>query len=113
MAAPHDMEQRVLHALIAPPATATIPERPLISRTTWATIIIFVMGISVGVLIAPGSGTNAGKLTGWLLEKLSWGDVFSAAHLPWILGVMAAAACLLGIDTYLSGRKAALQARRG
>lgn len=110
--APEGLEHGVFEALGEPFASSARTERPLISRTTWATLIVFAMGISVGVLIAPGSGTNTGRLTGWVMEQLPIVNLFDAVNLPWILGALAAAACLFGLDALLSIRKMVVRAPR-
>lgn len=110
--APEGLEHDVFEALAKPSSSSARTERPLISRTTWATLIVFAMGISVGVLIAPGSGTNAGRLTGWVMEQLPIGDLFGGMDLPWVLGALAAAACLLGLEALLSKPRMVARARR-
>lgn len=100
MAAPDDLEDRVLLRLKAGATGTAVMDKPLLSRTAWvgAAVVLLVLWGWTSMISAPEMPST----TTPTLPMPAWDTVLSAFTAPWTLMALACGALLVLLDTILS-----------
>ncbi|MBK6627769.1 MAG: hypothetical protein IPJ87_09700 [Flavobacteriales bacterium] len=100
MAAPDDLEDRVLMRLKASASGTAVMDKPLLSRTAWvsAAVMLLVLWGWTSMISAPDMPST----TVPILPMLGWDTVLSALTAPWTLMALTCGALLVLLDAILS-----------
>ena len=104
LSAPDGLEARVLQRIAVTARPALAPEKPLLPKWAW-----YAGGLGLlAVAFLPGNGTSSPSP--WV-EKIPDFSLENAISSPWLMMALATGALLIGLDTWLTTRRLAHQAR--
>jgi hypothetical protein len=98
IAAPDELDARILQRIAVTPHVAAIPEKPLLPRWVWGVAAVAALA---AMFIPTRGATGSSDWTNWLPTV----SLASALNSPWLLMTLGVGVILFGLDTWLDQRR--------